>query len=404
MKAPLNFAVKRPNRFFLAPLIVIALLILYVIFALTRPLPAVNATSTPITAPETTTQALTWPPYGQMAVGIQGYGVLATNGEQKSVPIASVAKTMVALSILEKFPLKAGEQGPTLTLTETDVDIYKKYIAQNGSVVAIQAGEQLTEYQLLQALLLPSGNNIAETLANWAYGSVDTYLAHANDQAKAWGLAQTRFVDPSGQSAETVSSARDLLLLGQKMLEQPVLADIVKQSEVTLPVAGKSTSTNWLLGQDGVIGIKTGHTDESGGCFLFAFQNNLGAQNTPILGVVLGAPSISTALHDMQSFIGRNKANFALVTAAKQGQTVGTYTAPWGAKSDVVAKQDAVVPLANGQKITTKTDLPALKGKQAKDTEVGTLLAETGQATVKTPLVLSNAITSPPVWWRLLHP
>ena len=69
---------------------------------------------------------------------------------------------------------------------------------QRESVVPVIVGEQLSELQALQALLLPSAKNIAAVLARWDAGSVARFVAHMNATARSLGMTRTRYTDPSG--------------------------------------------------------------------------------------------------------------------------------------------------------------------------------------------------------------
>ena len=113
----------------------------------------------------------------------------------------SVAKIMTALALLEDKPLKVGEQGPVITVDAADVDVYNARLAGGESVVKVQAGEQLTEFQALEALLIPSGNNIGVLLAKWDAGSEAALVAKLNVKARAMHLASTVFDDVSGVSS-----------------------------------------------------------------------------------------------------------------------------------------------------------------------------------------------------------
>jgi D-alanyl-D-alanine carboxypeptidase (penicillin-binding protein 5/6) len=159
--------------------------------------------------------ALHWPALGQAAIGVMGQGVLAETANAKAVPTASVAKLMVALAVLQKQPLRLGQSGPMITVRQADVDSYNTYLAENGSVVQVTVGQHVSEYQALQAMLLPSANNIAEMLAVWAYGSLPAYLEAANQLSQDIGLLGSHFADASGFAPETVSTPRDLVLLCQ---------------------------------------------------------------------------------------------------------------------------------------------------------------------------------------------
>ncbi len=108
---------------------------------------------------------LAWPSEGQAAVEVDGVGSLGTSGSSTPVPIASVAKVMTAYLTLLQHPLLAGEEGFVMTISSTDVEEERQRAALGESTMAVRAGERITERQALQALLLPSANNIAELLA-----------------------------------------------------------------------------------------------------------------------------------------------------------------------------------------------------------------------------------------------
>jgi D-alanyl-D-alanine carboxypeptidase (penicillin-binding protein 5/6) len=155
-------------------------------------------------------------------------------------------------------------------------------------VVSIATGEQLTEFQALQALLLPSANNIAAVLARWDTGSVDGFVARMNATARSLGMIHTRYTDPSGYDDSTVSTAADQVRLVERAMRLPVFVSIVATSSATLPVAGTVHNTNTLLGRDGFVGVKTGSTAAAGGCFAFRAIRRIGGKPTAITGVVLG--------------------------------------------------------------------------------------------------------------------
>src|SRR5579862_3798901 len=134
---------------------------------------------------------LPWPGTGAAAVGVSGLGEIATSGNEQTLPAASVTKVMTALVLLGDKPLAAGESGPTISITEVDVQAYESDRAQDQSVVRVAVGEKISEYAALEGLLIPSGNNMAETLARWDAGSVAAFVAKMNARAKELGLAHT---------------------------------------------------------------------------------------------------------------------------------------------------------------------------------------------------------------------
>jgi D-alanyl-D-alanine carboxypeptidase (penicillin-binding protein 5/6) len=231
-----------------------------------------------------------WPAYGQAAFVRTGQSQVHTGPSQHAAPIASIAKVMTAYLVLRDHSLRPGQDGPTITLTDADVADTNRRRGQEESVVPIAAGEQLTELQALQALLLPSANNIAAVLARWDAGSAGRFVARMNATARALGMTHTRYTDPSGYDDSTVSTAADQLRLVERAMRLPVFASIVATPSATLPVAGTVHNTNTLLGRDGFVGVKTGSDDAAGGCFAFRAIRWIDGKRTTITGVVLGQP------------------------------------------------------------------------------------------------------------------
>jgi serine-type D-Ala-D-Ala carboxypeptidase (penicillin-binding protein 5/6) len=231
-----------------------------------------------------------WPAYGQAAFIQTGRSQAQAGPNQHAAPIASVAKVMTAYLVLRDHPLRVGQDGPTITLTDADVADADRRRGQRESVVSIAVGEELTERQALQALLVPSANNIAEVLARWDAGSVDGFVVRMNATARSLGMTHTRYTDPSGYDDATVSTAADQVRIVDRAMRLPVFASIVATPSATLPVAGTVRNTNTLLGHNGFVGVKTGSDDAAGGCFAFRAIRWIDGKRTTITGVVLGQP------------------------------------------------------------------------------------------------------------------
>ncbi len=231
-----------------------------------------------------------WPAEGQAAFVQGGRSRIEAGPNQHAAAIASVAKVMTAYLVLHDHPLQVGQDGPTITLTDADVADTDRRAGRDESVVPIEAGEQLTERQALQALLLPSANNIAAALARWDAGSATRFVARMNATARSLGMSHTRYTDPSGYDDATVSTAADQVRIVDRAMRLPVFASIVATPSATLPVAGTVHNTDTLLGQDGFVGVKTGSDDAAGGCFAFRAIRWIDGKRTTITGVVLGQP------------------------------------------------------------------------------------------------------------------
>lgn len=227
-----------------------------------------------------------WPAGGEAALVVPGLGSLGSAGGQDPTPTASLAKVMTAYLTLEKFPLNGTDAGFTITVTPAEAQAEADDVKQDQSVVAVRAGEQLDERQLLEALLIPSGDNIAQILAAYDAGSVSRFVAEMNTTARALGMARTTYTDPSGYEPTTVSDASDQLRVFQRAMRFAVFRQIVSLSSVTLPVAGTVRNYDPLIseGYDG----KTGSDSEAEGCLAFFKYLTVGGRRLTVIGVVLG--------------------------------------------------------------------------------------------------------------------
>ena len=254
------------------------------------------------------TSGTVWPAYGQAAFIRTGQSEIQAGPNQHAAPIASVAKVMTAYLVLRDHPLRLGQDGPMITLTAADVADTDRRRGQQESVVSVAAGEQLTERQALQALLLPSANNIAAVLARWGAGSVERFVARMNAAARSLGMSRTRYTDPSGYDDATVSTAADQLRIVERAMRLPVFASIVATPSAILPVAGLVHNTDALLGHNGFVGVKTGSLDAAGGCFAFRAIRSIDGRRTTITGVVLGQPGhnqVAAALAAADAMVDR---------------------------------------------------------------------------------------------------
>ncbi len=222
-----------------------------------------------------------WPQQGQAAL-VLGHGRPTASPHQQSVPIASLAKVMTAYLTLKHYPLSGAQDGFTITVTDAQAQIE----ARDQSVVAVRAGEQLSERQLLEALLVPSGNNIAWMLADRVAGNETRFIAEMNMEARALGMGHTTYTDPSGFDPGTVSTAADQLRVFRQAMRFPVFRQIVSMPSVTLPVAGTLTNFNPLIAE-GYAG-KTGSDSAAGGCLAFFTRVRRGGRELTAVGVVMG--------------------------------------------------------------------------------------------------------------------
>lgn len=351
---------------------------------------------------------MAWPSAGQSAAGIDDSPILQTNGPQTSLPTASTAKLITALSVLKQKPLDPSVQGPLITLGAQDVALYNSYAAKQGSVVKVAAGEQISEYQMLQAILLPSANNMADSLAIWAFGSLNAYASYANSYVSQLGLNATHIgSDASGFAPNTTSSAHDLVKLGEIAMENPVLAQIVGQPAASgLPIVNNIKNVNSLLGTGNIVGVKTGNTDQAGGVFVAAAKTTVNDKPVTIVTAVLGSPNLSTAMKDSLALILSAQDNFKPVSLVTAGTVVGSYELPWGGSVQAIANQDLGLDTWAGSTVTAKTQLNNILADSSAGQTVGSVkipgAAISGQISVT--VKLQAAPSKPSAWWRLLHP
>ena len=351
------------------------------------------------------TVALPWPSQGQAAVAVAGGATIAypTSGARPAA-IASLAKMMTAYQVLRDHPLGVTGRGPSFRVTRADVADYQRRAKQQQSLLRVRAGERLSELTALQAMLIPSANNVAVMLARWDAGSVAKFVQKMNATAKSLGMSQTHYADPDGISPATVSTASDQLTLAMKAMSVPIFAKTVRQPVETFPIAGALFNYNSMIGHHGFIGIKTGSDAAAGGCWAFAARRTVDRQPTTVFGVVLGQQAKKTGrLIQPALNLGLKLAN-ATPTAVKRvtlvpaGTTVGTLTAPWRHDIRVTTKQAVTVVAAPGQKYVAQLQLHAPSGKSvAAGAVVGTLTV----GGISTPLVATQSGSGPSLNWRL---
>ncbi len=195
--------------------------------------------------------------------------VLTQYGKNTKVPIASTTKIMTAIVALENYEL-------------TDVaTISSDATSQVPSVAFLKIGEKISIENLLNCLLISSGNDAAYAIAEHINGPDDSgitkFVSKMNEKAKELGMSNTHYDDPAGLSAESVSSAYDLYIITKYALRNKVFREIVTKKEYAASNTSKTVyhqlkQSNRLITQDysGAIGVKTGFTPEAGHCLVGA--------------------------------------------------------------------------------------------------------------------------------------
>jgi serine-type D-Ala-D-Ala carboxypeptidase (penicillin-binding protein 5/6) len=229
------------------------------------------------------------PATGQSAIAVSEPNLnIHANGDQLW-PMASITKVVTALAILNKSPLEQGQQGDTHTLNSRDEQYYWDYAAKLGTITPVTAGYEMTTYEILQTMLLASSNNMTDSLVDRYFDSYEQFVTYTNKMLENYGLVHTRVADASGFSPDSVSTPTEMIRIGQIALENPVIAEVVRQPSASPRVAGWIPNYNALINQPGVTGIKPGLTDQSGHNLLFSFEaQNASGETITVIAVVMG--------------------------------------------------------------------------------------------------------------------
>ena len=340
-----------------------------------------------------------WPESGQISVSVAGVGVLRESPNQQPQAIASLVKMMTAYVILKNHPLNPGEPGAEVVFQPHHVQNFQIRSANAESVVAVRAGGKMTERDLLRGLLLASGNNLADVLAEWHAGSVDAFVAQMNAEAAALGMTSTVYSDAAGLLATSRSTAHDQVVLANAAMADPTFAAIVREAQAILPGAGIVYNTNSQLGQAGIVGIKTGWTEEAGACFVFASEQLVGGQPVTVIGATLGSVTLAEAFARTHEMIAASSQSISLVTVATDGSTWARLETPWGSSADAVLVGNANMLLLPGMEVTSKVELTTddIQG----GAEIGIATFTAGDQVVQLPLKASATISDPSLQWRL---
>ena len=390
--------------------IALLLVITGIVYTSTTLTAAVPATAATVTQPAAITEPavqLAWPGYGRGAIGAVGFdGVLGSYGDQSAAPMASITKVVTALVILDAKPIPPTEEGPSITYTDADVDIYYDEVAQGASVAPVRNGLVLSEKQSLAMMLLPSAGNYSISLATWAYGSVDAYLAAAGAWLTAHGLTGTKVVDTSGLDDGSASTPTDLVALAKLANADATVSSIVSQPTAEIPGVGTIENTDKLLGTAGVDGIKTGTNDNAGACLLFSADYAVGSHTITVVGVVLGGKDMgdhSVLNQSVATLLASAVPGFHDVPLVKAGDRFAEYSSEWGDGVTAVAAENASALTWSDTPITSKAVARPVQTVRAGD-QLGTLTFTVGSDTTTVKLVAKGSIEDPGTFWRLGHP
>jgi D-alanyl-D-alanine carboxypeptidase (penicillin-binding protein 5/6) len=283
--------------------------------------------------------------------------MLAARAPDRRVAIASITKLMTVLVALEHARLA------------DEVTVDGRATAVGESSIPLLAGERLRVSDLVEAALIQSANNAADALALHVAGSFESFAALMNAKARKLGLDHTHFVRPDGlDTPGHVSSAHDVAVLAQVAMHRRVVRDLVRLRSAPIE-SGQFTVHTWndLLGVvPGVVGVKTGHTNDAGWCEVVAVRRN----GFTVYAVILGSPTRARRNDDLQRLLAWGVSQYRTLTLVEK-QPYAWAAAPYGRpRVALVARRPLVRVVRVGRPVVERIvapaaiSLPVVQGQQ----------------------------------------
>ena len=313
--------------------------------------------------------------------------VLLAGNPRRQVPIASITKLMTVLLTLEHSRLS-----DLVTVSPQAADV-------GESSARLQAGEQISVRDLLEAALIQSANDAAWALAEYVgRGSEPRFVVMMNRRARQLGLTDTHFVRPDGlDAAGHVSSARDVTTLARILMRKPAVRRIVVMRDATISGGRRLHTWNDLLGSfPGVVGVKTGHTRAAGWSEIAAARG----PGVTVYATVLGSPGRSQRNGDLVDLLTWGLGRFRVVQVVSASRVYARAETGYGRGTlDLVAPHSlrrAVVvgrPLVERVVAPLGVKLPVRRGDPLGEVRV----YERGRLLARSPLVAARSISKPGV-------
>ena len=252
----------------------------------------------------------------------------------KKMPLASLSKMMTFLIAIES--IKEGK------VKENDIIEIDQEIAKvKGSSYKLKVGEKVPLIELMNGLMIVSGNDAAIAIAKHIGGSVDDFVKIMNKKTKELGMKNTSFVNPNGlpiyslkepskPPKENISTPRDISILAKYMFDnyEKEVTSITDKQVYSYPERGFcKNNTNVLLQLiPDVDGVKTGYTGNAGYCLCFSMKTHKDDKNdcdNRLIGVVLGTNHKNKRTQASMSLLEYGKQNFKTKNIAQKDELVG---------------------------------------------------------------------------------
>lgn len=323
--------------------------------------------------------------------------ILAAKDIDAPVEQASLTKLMSAYVVFDALRARK------VTLEQT-LPVSEKAWKMPGSRMFIDPKMQVSVDDLLKGMIVQSGNDATVALAEGVGGTVEHFVTLMNNQAKALGMNNTRYMNPEGLTAPGhLTTARDLSILATSLMREfPEFMHYYATKEYRYPgtPAANTKNRNLLLFRDpSVDGLKTGYTEAAGFCLVSTAKRGFpGVGNRRLLSIVLGAASEAARANESQKLLNWGYTAFDMVKLFDAGQPMESPELWKGAQNTVKVGSHEAVYLAlptgtTGQVRTTMERPDPLLAPIHVDQSVGTLKVSVGQKVVKeVPVVALESV------------
>lgn len=238
--------------------------------------------------------------------------VIFGKNEHEKLPVASTTKMLTALIARERLNL------------DQRITVSPAAASAGEQEIWLEPGEEINVRDLLYALLVHSANDAACVIAENVSGSVQSFAKTMNDFSRKLGATESHFTNPHGLDEEGhYSTAYDMALIGRKLLDDPVLAKIVRTKRYEIPWASRPfprtciNHNELLSAYEGANGIKTGYTLKAGRCLVGSATRN----GVSLIAVVLNSLD---RLGDTARLLDYGFGMTKVIPILKKGQKVGT--------------------------------------------------------------------------------
>ncbi|WP_400999010.1 hypothetical protein [Agromyces sp. GXQ0307] len=331
--------------------------------------------------------------------------LVAASADDRAAPIGGAAKLVTALVVLDTLPLTADDDGPAIRIGPEDYTDYLRYSSEGSRTVQVSPGDSWTERDVVRAVVLGSSNNHADTLARWAFGSLDAYVTTANGWLEELGFTSTSVVDATGLSGDNVGTATELTRLAAMVLSEPALGAMFEgDAGAPTPIDDRRIPDAVAhLGDAGIRAISRSFTDQAAITFVWTADLGSGDERRTMVGAMTGVDDYETLDPAVLAAVEGMQAASEPIEVIVAGASYGEVASAWGDRAKLIAtagRTDAAFgATAEDASVDVEPFTTSPAGRQ-----VGTVTVAIGGREVSSTLELDAAITDPGPIWRLTHP